>query len=276
MKICKVCGGEGQGQPFVDWVKPTFTDHDLLVDGEIICGDCLFWFDEHSEPLAEKLGKDSARYVRIRNYSHFIVCGEWIPLSKGDKTRMQELLLNETFPELAAIAESGQKHIVFRATRNARGAEAGWVQFEEQAIFVEPQELAYLLDVIEALYTTFSKTEIESGNYKQYRIRDFGLDFWYALESEIAPVRQSALFKLALFLAQEKGEEDDPRTREGRRLIGRYLARDAGGLQVEVQADDLATVRGSYPKCCDEHERSRKIRQLALPEDEWSGVGEDR
>lgn len=261
---CRICSQVDGGQGFNAWVRKTFTDHDLLVPGEIICENCLFWFDENSEALADKLGKDNARYVRIRNYSHFVVDGEWIPLSKGDKQRMQELLLGEPFPELAAIAESGQKHIVFRAARNPPDAEAGWVQFEEQSLFVQPNELAYLLDVLQALYTTFSKTEIQTGNYKQYRIRDFGLDFWYALESEIAPLRGSLLFELALFLTQ-KGEMDDTRTQAGGRLIGRYLAGDAGGLQEQVSAHDLAAVRGSGEKRRI-HEPAPKVRQLALPE----------
>lgn len=271
--ICKICGKKGQGQSFEKWVRKTFTDHDLLVEGEIICNDCLFWFEESSESLAEKLSKDSARLVRIRNYSHFIVDEEWIPLSKGDKQRMQELLLGEPFPELAAIAESGQKHIVFRATRNPPGAEAGWVQFEEQAIFVKPAELAYLLDIIESLYVTFSKAEIETGDYKQYRIRDFGLDFWYALESEIASLRESPLFKLALFLSQ-KGELGDTRTRDGSRLVGRYLARGAGGLQEQVSSDDMETVRGSSEKR-GIHEQAPEVRQFALFED-GGDAGQER
>jgi hypothetical protein len=38
---------------------------------------------------------------------------------------MLELLTTFPFPELAAIAESGQKHIIFRAPRNPAGQASG-------------------------------------------------------------------------------------------------------------------------------------------------------
>lgn len=171
--VCRFCGKESEGQPFEKWVKDTFTDHDKLKPGDIICDDCSFWFEEGSFVLAQKVGKDKPQ--RMRNYSQFIVNSEWTPLSKGDKPRMIEILLGESFPELAAIADSGQKHIVFRATRNPQGSKAGWVQFEEQRLWVIPQELKSLIDTIEAGLLIFSKSEIESGNYLPHRIIQFSL-----------------------------------------------------------------------------------------------------
>jgi len=281
-------------------VKPTFTDWDKLQPGEIICNDCLFWFDESSEALTKKVGKwwltfeeflvaNSDRVEgwrkrngmrcmptphdlkmeltwggwcipqRMRNYSHFIVNGEWIPLSKGDKAQMKELLLGEPFPELAAIAESGQKHIVFRATRNPPGAKAGWVQFEEQSLFLEPEKLAVLLSEIEELYTTFSKAEIESGDYASYRILKFGFDEWMALEAEIKSLRGGLLFALAIFLAQ-KGDENAP---ESSRFAHGDLAGDTAGLQEQVPKNDLAAVRGQR-EVGGLHEQPGQVRQLTL------------
>ena len=256
-RTCRICGKDGIGQPFDDWVKPTFTDWDKLQPGEIICNDCLFWFDERSELLAQKVDKDKPQ--RMRNYSHFIVGGEWIPLSKGDKARMKELLLREPFPELAAIAESGQKHIVFRATRNPPGAKAGWVQFEEQSLFLEPEKLAVLLSEIEELYTTFSKAEIESGDYASYRILKFGFDEWMALEAEIKSLRGGLLFALAIFLAQ-KGDENAP---ESSRFAHGDLAGDTAGLQEQVPKNDLAAVRGQR-EVGGLHEQPGQVRQLTL------------
>jgi len=207
---CRICGRTGPGLAFDAWVRPTFTDWDKLQSGDVICNECAFWFDEHSMELARVIGKEKPQ--RMRNYSHFIIDGKWLPLSKAHKAMMQQLLLSKPFPELAAIAESGQKHIAFRAIRNPPGATAGWVQFEEHTIWVEPEQLASLLDIIQALYTTFSKTEIGSGSYRHYHILKFGLSRWQALESSIRDRRRSALFQLALFLAQ-KGENpnDDSR-----------------------------------------------------------------
>ena len=84
--VCRICGQDGIGFPFAAWVRNTFTDWDKILPGEIICQPCQFSFAESSELLASRVGK------RMRNYSHFVVGGEWIPLSKADKTRMVEIL----------------------------------------------------------------------------------------------------------------------------------------------------------------------------------------
>lgn len=262
-QTCRICGQvRSGGEPFDDWVRPTFTDWDKLQSGDIICDQCLFWFDERSVELAQRVGKEKPQ--RMRNYSHFVVAGEWVPLSKGNKARMRALLLSEPFPELAVIAESGQKHLAFRAPRNEPGRRCGWVQFEEQALFLDPALLTAYLEPIEQLYETFSKTEIATGRYKPYRVHAFGVERWEGLERIVRRYRDSLLFDLALFLAQ-KGEKNDTGTRKGGAIAMGGLAGDAAGLQEPLQAHNLAAVRersagGGL------HEPPGQIHQLALPE----------
>ena len=223
---CRFCNKEGNGQSFDDWVRPTFLDHDKLVPGDIICDDCAFWFEERSVLLAQKMGKGKPQIMR--NYSHFIVNGEWIPLSKADKVKIAELLTSVPFPELAAIAESGQKHIVFRATRNPPGSKSGWVQFEEQSLFVEPGKLIVILDTVEELYTVFNKTEIGNGSYSPFRVDKFGLERWAKFESMVREWRGSLLFNLALFLAQRRDKYND-----------------GCGTEGEVSRDDIDCIQGN-------------------------------
>lgn len=258
--LCRFCGNNSIGVSFADWVKPTFTDRDKLLPGDIVCDDCLFWFDERSEGLAEIVGKQKPQ--RMRNYSHFIVGGEWTPLSKGNKSEMTGLLLGQPFPELAAIAQSGQKHIVFRATRNPPGSVSGWIQFEEQSLFVNPPELKTMLDIVESLYAEFSKGEIGTSRYKGYRVIKFGFQEWDQLERKIRQSRGSLLFELALFLAQ-KGESLDRATPESSGLANGDLERDTSGLQESLSNDDLATVRGSG-QIGSIHEQPGEIHQLSL------------
>lgn len=214
--ICRFCGKEGQGLLFNKWVKPTFTDHDKLQPGDIVCKDCLFWFNEASPELAAIVGKEKPQ--RMRNYSHFIINGQWLPLSKGDKARMKAILLTPPFPELAVIASSGQKHLAFRAMRNPPGQPAGWLQFEERRLWLEPPHLAALLSPIETLLVTFSKTRIEAGQYQNYLILQFGFAKWKRLEDQLRLHRGSLLFALALFLAQkpETESEKQPTVRTGK------------------------------------------------------------
>lgn len=202
---CWLCGGELQvGMPRRNFVKPTFTDHDKVAQpaSEFVCPACVFSFGERSIILAERVGKEKPQ--RMRNYSHFVVGGEWLPLSKAHKDRMAELLLREPFPELAVVAQSGQKHLIFRARCNPPGGYHGWVQFEEQSFYLKPSVLGWFLREVEALYSGFSKKEIGEGTYVQHHILKFGWQRWHELEMVIGPSRGTPIFELALFLAQKR------------------------------------------------------------------------
>jgi len=228
---CRVCGIEGNGAIFEQWVRPTFTDFDKLQSGSIICSACQFCFAEQSKLLAAEVGKEKPQ--RMRNYSHFVVDKEWLPLSKARKRDMIYILLYRK-PEVAIIAQSGQKHIIFRAV-------PGIVQFEEQQI-PDLRGMGPLFAAIETLYSVFSKSEIESGDYSHHHILNFGLSFWHELESTVAPVRQTALFALALFLAQREGGKRGRVALASGGVAGRDLARYPEQLQIPLPAFDLAAV----------------------------------
>lgn len=190
---CRTCGADGVGVPFGAWVKEGFTNHDLLLPGLIVCRACLFCFEDKSELLMRRTGRDKLQ--KMRTYSHFVAGGEWIPLTKADKRRMRELLASG--PEVAVIAESGQKHLILRA-------KPGWWQFEELSMLPDWPRVESLLAPVEELLTGFSKAEIESGIYIPHRVVKFGLPRWRELSEPLRPVRLSAYFQLALFLARKE------------------------------------------------------------------------
>ncbi len=198
---CRACGIESAGVPFDAWVKPTFTDWDKIAPGEILCQACQFCFCDQSGLLATLVGKSKPQ--RMRNYSHFVAGDRWIPLSKGDKPRMRALLLDPGL-QLAVIADSGQRHILFRA-------KPGWWQFEEHALRPAPEALPQFLLPVEELYAggIFSKREIASGAYSQRRVLEFGPERWARVEPLVRPMRGQILFTLAVFLAQPKEEGEE-------------------------------------------------------------------
>lgn len=194
---CRTCGADGVGLPFDQWVKDTFTDHNRLGPGTIVCHACLFCFDESSMLCAQRVGKDKPQ--RMRNYSHFVVDGVWTPLSKGNKRDMRTLLF--AAPSVAVIADSGQKHIIFKAR-------VGWWSFEEQPIYPCPERLQYLLDPIEQLYNAgANKHEIETGHYSQKTLLKI-LPLWRALDPLLQPYRGGLPLQLAMFLAQKDASDD--------------------------------------------------------------------
>jgi hypothetical protein len=193
--ICRTCGADSVGILFSSWVKDSFTNHDLLREGSIVCRACLFCFEEKSEILKAKTGRDKPQ--KMRTYSHFVVDGEWFPLTKADKRKMRELL--KASPTVAVIAESGQKHLLFRAR-------VGWWQFEEISMLPDWARVESMLPAIEELLTGFSKAEIESGNYNLYKVDKFGVRRWHELAQPLLKVNLSAYFQLAIFLAQKESE----------------------------------------------------------------------
>lgn len=150
----------------------------------------------------QRVGKEKPQ--RMRNYSHFVVGGAWIPLSKGNKRQMRKILLQG--PQLAVIAEHGQKHILFRA-------QAGWWQFEEQRMAPCPELLTVLLDPIEKFYNAgASKDEIEYGRFSQRTLLKIGVTRWRELDPQLTPYRGGLPLKLAIFLAQKEAEDDTQTT----------------------------------------------------------------
>jgi hypothetical protein len=192
--LCRLCSDSGVGLAAMEWIKDTFTDHDKLWPGEIVCHACQFSCEEASALLQERVGKEKPQ--KMRNYSHFVVDDQWQPLSKGDKRAMLEILLGS--PALACVAESGQKHILFRGR-------AGWWQFEEQQLMPCPKLLTDILAVASPLYEAgASKAEIESGRYSQFALKKVGAQLFKQLEPQLRQWRGGLPFKLAIFLLQKE------------------------------------------------------------------------
>jgi len=263
--VCRICETINEGQDFHAWVKDSFTNFDNLYPGDIICDDCLFWFDTRSTILMERTRKDKPQ--KMMNYSHFVKGGDWTPIGKGNKQGMIDMLLTAPFPELACIAVSGQKHIAFRARRNAPGQTCGWVQMEEQQLFVTPKFLSDLLAIIQDLYIVFSKTEIETGRYYPNRILKFGFERWDKLEKQLYHHRSTPIFELAIFLAQrsDDGTTDTGSTDDDSDAAVADLAGSPIRLQEQVPHDDLEPVR-SRDQVGGLHQQPGQVHQLPL----WS------
>lgn len=256
---CRVCGAGSAGQDFAAWVKPTFTDHDKLQAGEIICPACQFAFAEASIELQARVGK--AIPQRMRNYSHIIAGGTWYPLSKGAKAAMRRLIL-EAHPALIVLADSGQKHLVFRAVPNDPVSTLLRIQFEEQAVLVARDTLARLVATMTTLLTAFSKTEIASGNYAGHRILSYGLAAFRRSESILREYRGSGPFAVALYLAQKEDSDGGTRLDDS---TG-DLAGVEPGLQEPLSNEYLAAVRGPGTQR-GVHDEPQSVRQLALFKD---------
>lgn len=189
-EFCWLCGCVTFGHPKKKIIKPTFTDHDLanLPWSEVVCEHCAW----------------ALSYRELRNYS--ILATEKILYHPSRPIIRAALLYPPEPPFLLAVAESGQRWLHFKAKVNLSNKRF-LVRLDSFDVTVNPEQFKALLEPIEELYQTFTKAEIESGNYQSHRIREFGMERWERIESIIEPVRKSSLFRLAIFVAQRSAEE---------------------------------------------------------------------
>lgn len=191
--ICRITGQHSTGILFDKWVRDTFTDFHNLKPGTIISNEAMFCFEEQSEYLQKLTGKDKPQ--RFRNYTHIVLENQWYIKNKGEKEDIMKLMLQ--LPEICVIAESGQRHLLFK---NKPGT---W-QFEDT--FIQPDVLLFskMQSRIHALSETFSNDEIQTGQYLQHRIIKFGFKNWQIVENELKKYRGQSMFDLALFFSKIK------------------------------------------------------------------------
>lgn len=255
---CYLCAGP-VWEPIPARLPDTFMDHDKARAplSPHICQACAFSMQERSTTLAKRVGKDKPQLMR--NYSHIVLHGVWYPLSKAQKTETYALLLQ--LPEVAVIAVSGQKHLLFRAR-------PGLWQVEEQAVPPDVATLQAIMEHVQALYDAgFGKSEMQSGDYLPYRLFRCDLDAWHAHETALRRWRGSALFELAIYLVQKTEDVEDGTGQIDRpvRPSGVVsVARDGQGVQAKVRAGDMGPVSEPAPGGGDDDGQSGPVRQLPL------------
>lgn len=269
---CWLCGQplDSQGVPLKVVIKDTFVDYDKAraPHGSHFCPACAWSFSE----AVSMEGRDKPQ--RLRNYSHIVQGGVWHCLSKGQKSEMKALLTHP--PDgawLGVIAESGQKHIIFRAPV-AYGREQCAIQFEEQRLSYRPIDLIMLLSPVERLLIAgHSKTEIETGDYIFHRLMKTGMAAWQSCESRIQPHRGSLLMALVIFLAQ-KEETDERHTASSNRHGADTASVDGLGHMGQETPEILGHLpRGSSGLRL--HQQPGGVAQLSLFADEHRDAGSE-
>jgi hypothetical protein len=188
--LCCITGKESTGLLFDKWVKGTFNDHDRLGPGTIISNEALFCFDEASEIIQEKTGRDKAQ--RFRTYSHIISGGQWFCVTKADKKLIFDLIVAGA--EMVSLTETGQKHVLFKHR-------PGMWQLDELHIKPDIELLKFLHKHMCALLVyQFSQTEIITGNYLSGRIMKARLPNWQKHEDKIKLYRGSGIFDFVSFM----------------------------------------------------------------------------
>jgi hypothetical protein len=191
-----------------------------------------------TSPVLGRPAKEGNKFGgNFRNYSHLWEKGRgYSNASKGEKPAIREFLAREhAAPWFAAIADSGQKHVLMFVALNGPGR-SGVVMFDEQPVCV-PDSVA-LVDSITALLSAgVTKDEIGS---REYYVRTMAerRELVERFEAEHGSERGSGWFTLALWLSQRDEEEFQRQdaARKARKDVGRQAKKAAGD---SLRRDDL-------------------------------------
>lgn len=189
--VCRITGKQATGQNFRKWVRDTFTDHGYLKPGTIISNEAMFCFDESSEIVQARSGKEKPQ--RFRTYSHIVdAAGEWHCCTKSDKQRIYTMICDGA--TLVCLTDSGQKHLLFKH-------KPGMWQLDDLFIFPNIDQLQFLhAKMMFLLSIGFTQAEIISGHYLQYRIQQAGINTWKPIEDLLKPFRGNQFFNFTAWL----------------------------------------------------------------------------
>jgi hypothetical protein len=229
---CWMCAASTlRGMDRESWQGSLFTGQNKVRAPEslVVCEACIF-VCARSSPVPGKPATgtkvDKAGNVvdkappNFRNFSHLVERGPdgrlvHIAASKGEKPLIREFLARRhAGPWMAAIADSGQKHVIPWTPINPGGPGRGRVLFDEQLVALG--DVSLVDDMTALLSKGVTKEEIAAGDYGYLSWRHCGADV-SRFEEERSGLRRSAWFDLALWLAQrdeEKVEAEFARRKE--------------------------------------------------------------
>lgn len=243
--MCWFCGGSHvpRGVPTTDFGGASFVGQSRVraPDADWVCEACVY-FCSRTEPVPGRPPKDGKKFgASYRNLSHLYndaLPTPYVNASKGEKPVILAFLRrHHAGTWFAAIADSGQKHVVQWTPVNPPGAR-GRVLFEEQTIALPDADGWRIVDDLAALLTAgATKDEIERGEYTP---RAWALcpERISAFEAEWgARLRGGDWFALALWLAQR--DED---------AVTERLAAEQAAKAEKKRAAKVATPKTPKPR----------------------------
>lgn len=194
---CWLCGGPTPEAPWRrhDAISQWFTNNTLAraPASEVVCQPCAYLAsgDAWREYCAAhpEMGLKSVHPLSWRTYSHVFAAGiHACPARSGWMRWLEE---PPEPPFVFVLAESGQKHLLFRAAV-ASSRERFPMLVEESLVLVDRARLLATCRDVEALLKLgFTRDEVRSGRYSQGRLKGAVMAPWWELEGRMVRARET-------------------------------------------------------------------------------------
>lgn len=210
---CFICSAPcGEDFPTSKYIAKTFGNRDSVFrpSSPYLCGGCI---SSLQEKITIKMPDGEVREnQRVRLYS-WIITKTWKQAyTKAHINLLREFILNPTeVPFAVALADSGQKHIVFR-TRINNSLTDYTISLEEDLILVNKKRLNDLMDWLKYPISCLGKIAITQPLTMNHYIsieEKFGLKEMENIIKRLDIERKTQMFKLAVWLSPNKEECDN-------------------------------------------------------------------
>jgi len=203
--VCAICARwSTRSLPYQKWQGANFTDQNKIahLGSDLVCEACA-WSHSWVVPPGHPAPAPGKKGVCLRHFTHLWCEDGYLALNKADKPAILSWLrkpkLNTWF---AAIADSGQKHILPLAPMNPAGAQPGIVQFEERRVEIGDWRLVD--DMVKLLTLGVTKEELFAGTYRRRTMVAHTPEI-LVFEHQWSAIRGGHWYALSLWLAQ-RGE----------------------------------------------------------------------
>ena len=214
--MCWVCGGDAtEGMHWRKWSGANFVNQNKVKapSEQYVCSACVH-ISSRISPVPGRPPKDGKKYGgNFRNYTHLFDLGgspSYVNASKGQKPIILDWLRKpHAGPWFAAVADSGQKHVIPWAPVNPPGTRRGLVLFDETLVKVPVHGSPGwdLVPKMAALLTMgATKAEMETGSYTP-RAWSLCGEALATFEEDWGWKRGGSWFALAMWLAQRDEEK---------------------------------------------------------------------
>lgn len=249
---CYVCGGLlARGLAVADWMGANWTDQNRArsPSSTHVCEACCYVHSRVSAVPGRPPKEGKAFGGNFRNYSHLADETGYLNASKGEKPLIRAFLARDHGgPWFAALADSGQKHVLPFAPMNGPGR-AGVVLFDEVRVPI-PNDQSMVAECASLLTAGATKDELLSGDYSPRA--------WQLCESALARFEAShgsrrggAWFALAIWLAQRDEAE----------VAARQAAEKETSARRKTKREATNSDRGAAPRAARGVSRKPKLQR---------------